>query len=137
MPRDAEEASAEQASAEQVSTEQVSDVSEPDDRPQVKYPFEIDGRWALRYHIPYTVEHDGRTHQILATIFARPSVHGRIQVGCEGQPLAEYDDLTPGDIVEITGDAWRVTEVEYRTHVVLERATDSNKEKNGVQADDE
>ncbi|WP_041821484.1 DUF6406 domain-containing protein [Streptomyces davaonensis] len=110
------------------------------DRPQVKYPFEFDGRWVLRYHIPYTVEHDGHTHQILATIFAQPSVHGRIQVGREGQPVAEYDDLTPGDIVEITGDTWRVAEVEYRTRVVLERVSVSEKEKSGesgAQADEQ
>ena len=99
----------------------------------VKYPFEFDGRWALRYHIPYTVEHDGREHTIMATVFAQPSVHGRIQVGCEGRPVAEYDDLTPGDLVEITGDAWRVAEVEYRTHVVLERVPEAGEEETSVQ----
>lgn len=112
---------------------QVSGLS---DRPQVKYPFEFDGRWVLRYHIPYTVEHDGRTHQIMATIFAQPSVHGRIQIGCEGRPAAEYDGLTPGDVVEITGDAWRVAEVDYRTRVVLERVQDSDEEDTGAQADE-
>ncbi|MDT0394569.1 MULTISPECIES: hypothetical protein [Streptomyces] len=101
------------------------------DRPQVKYPFEIDDRWVLRYHIPYTVEHDGHTHRIVATIFAEPSVHGRIQVNRDGRFVAEYDDLVPGSPVEITGDVWRVTEVEYRTHVVLERAPEETKEEAG------
>ncbi|MEU6380031.1 hypothetical protein [Streptomyces sp. NPDC046909] len=106
----------------------------------MKYPFESDGRWVLRYHVPYDVQHDGRSHSIVATIFREPSVHGRIQVSREGRPLAEYDELTPGAVVEITGDPWRVTEVEYRTHVVLERVTDSdrvadsNKEATGAQA---
>ncbi|MFD8121701.1 hypothetical protein ACWHAO_19755 [Streptomyces albidoflavus] len=96
----------------------------PDDAaaPQVKYPFEFDGRWVLRYHVPYSVEHEGRTHRIVATIFAQPSVHGRIQISSAGRPLVEHDDLTPGDTVEITGDPWRVTEVDYRTRIVLERA---------------
>ncbi|MDF9815263.1 hypothetical protein [Streptomyces sp. SPB162] len=88
----------------------------------VKYPFEVDGRWPVRYHIPYAVEHDGHSYGVVASIFAEPSVHGRLQVSREGVPVAEYDDLTAGDIVEITGDAWRVTGVEYRTRIVLERA---------------
>ncbi|MFB7075489.1 hypothetical protein [Streptomyces sp. NPDC056290] len=104
------------------------------DRPQVKYPFEFDGRWVLRYHIPYTVEHEGHTHRIVATIFARPSVHGRIQVNRDGQLVAEYDELVPGSTVEITGDAWRVTEVEYRARVVLERVPEETKEEAGAQA---
>ncbi|MFD9001858.1 DUF6406 domain-containing protein [Streptomyces sp. NPDC059582] len=115
----------------------MSAVTEPEprpERPHVKYPFEFDGRWVLRYHIPYTVEHEGRTHRIVATVFSRPSVHGRIQVSSEGGPDAEYDDLTPGDVVEITGDAWRVAEVDYRTRVVLERATDADEEESGAQA---
>ena len=49
-------------------TRQVSGVTS--DRPQAKYPFEFDGRWVLRYHIPYTVEHDGSTYRIVATVFA-------------------------------------------------------------------
>jgi hypothetical protein len=112
---------------------QVSEVSE---RPHVKYPFEFDGRWVLRHHIPYDVRHDGRGHHIVAAVFSEPSVHGRIRVNCEGQPVAEYDGLTPGDVVEITGDAWRVTEVEYRTHITLERVTDGNgkEEETGAQA---
>ncbi|WP_149551813.1 hypothetical protein [Streptomyces marokkonensis] len=101
------------------------------DDAQVKYPFEFDGRWVLRYHIPYTVEHDGSTHRIVATIFARPSVHGRIQINRDGQLIAEYDELVPGSLVEITGDAWRVAEIEYRTRVVLERVTDDTKEETG------
>ncbi|GHH89516.1 hypothetical protein GCM10017779_00960 [Streptomyces capillispiralis] len=113
-------------------TRQVSGVTT--DRPQVKYPFEFDGRWVLRYHVPYTVEHDGRTHRVVATIFAEPSVHGRIQVNCEGLLIAEYDELVPGSRVEITGDVWRVTEVEYRTRVVLERGADDMKEETGAQA---
>jgi hypothetical protein len=42
--------------------------------------------------------------------------------------------------VEITGDAWRVTDVEYRTRVVLERVpedtkdTKDTKEESGAQA---
>lgn len=104
------------------------------EQPHVKYPFAFDGRWVLRYHIPYTVEHDGRTHRIVATIFARPSVHARIQVSSEGGPTAEYDDLTPGDVVEITGDAWRVTEVDYRTRVTLERASTADEGESGDQA---
>lgn len=107
---------------------QVSGVSEP---PKGKYPFAFDGRWVLRYHIPYTVEHDGHTYRVVATVFAQPSVNGRIQIGSEGRPVAEYDDLTPGDIVEITGDSWKVSEVAYRTRVVLERV-DDEKEKNGA-----
>jgi hypothetical protein len=99
-------------------TDVVSPVTE---RAQVKYPFEINGRWALRYHIPYEVEHEGRSYHIVATLFAKPAVHGRIHVGCEGEPLVRYDDLTPGDTVEITGDEWRVTAVDYRTRIVLER----------------
>ncbi|GGL73524.1 hypothetical protein GCM10010129_16420 [Streptomyces fumigatiscleroticus] len=102
--------------------------------PQVKYPFELDGRWVLRYHIPYTVEHEGREHRIVATIFAQPSVHGRIQIASPGGLVGEYDDLTPGDLVEITGDAWRVAEVDYRTRIVLERVTDDGKEETGAQA---
>lgn len=109
----------------------MSGVSE---RPQVKYPFEFDGRWVLRYHVPYTIEHEGRTHRIVATIFAQPAVHGRIQIGCEGRPVAEYDELTPGDVVEITGGVWRVAEVDYRTRIVLERVTDGDKEETGAQA---
>ncbi|MFF7977644.1 hypothetical protein ACFZDK_00725 [Streptomyces sp. NPDC007901] len=104
------------------------------ERPHVKYPFEIDGRWVLRHHIPYDVRYEGRAHQVVAAVFREPSVHGRIRIGREGSPLAEYDDLAPGDIVEITGDAWRVTEVEYRTHITLERVTDGNKEATGAQA---
>ncbi|WP_235614595.1 hypothetical protein [Streptomyces ambofaciens] len=105
------------------------------DRPQVKYPFEFDGRWVLRYHVPYTVEHDGLPHRIVATVFAQPSVHGRIQVSCEGRPPVEYDGLTAGDTVEITGDVWRVAEVDYRTRVVLERPTEVVAEvESGVQA---
>ncbi|MGW5127700.1 hypothetical protein ACWEQ7_27370 [Streptomyces sp. NPDC004069] len=111
--------------------QQVNDVPE---QTRVKYPFEFDGRWVLRYHVPYTVRHEGRVHQIVSTVFAQPSVHGRIQIGCEGRPVAEYDNLTPGDVVEITGDAWRVAEVEYRTHVVLERMSDGEKEETGAQA---
>ncbi|WP_338105863.1 hypothetical protein [Streptomyces coelicoflavus] len=95
------------------------------DQPQVKYPFEFDGQWVLRYHVPYTVQHEGLAHRIVATVFAQPSVHGRIQVSCEGLPPVEYDGLTAGDIVEITGDTWRVAEVDYRTRVVLQRADDA------------
>lgn len=89
----------------------------------VKYPFESDdGRWAVRYHIPYTVEHDGSSYGVVASIYREPTVHGRILVTLGGQPVAQYDELTPGDVVEITGDRWRVTKVEYRTRIVLERA---------------
>jgi hypothetical protein len=112
---------------------QVSGVTT--DRPQVKYPFEFDGRWVLRYHVPYTVEHDGATHRILATIFADPSVHGRIQINRDGQFIAEYDELVPGSTVEITGDEWRVTEVEYRTHVALQRVPGVTKEETGAQGE--
>ena len=115
MPRDARE---------------VSSVSEGE---KVKYPFASDGRWALRHQIPYTVDHDGRTYQILATLFAEPSAHGRIRVGCEGRPVGEFDGLTPGDVLEITGDRWRVAEVVYRTRIVLERVIDGHKEDTGVQ----
>ncbi|WP_436738286.1 hypothetical protein [Streptomyces sp. BBFR102] len=96
----------------------------PDDDavPQAKYPFEGDGRWAPRYHIPHSVTREGRTHRLVATNSARPSVHGRIQISCADLPLIEHDDLTPGDTVEITGDLWRVAEVDYRTRIVLERA---------------
>ena len=100
---------------------------------KVKYPFAVDGRWALRHQIPYTVDHDGRTYQILATLFAEPSAHGRIRVGCEGRPVGEFDGLTPGDVLEITGDRWRVAEVVYRTRIVLERVIDGHKEDTGVQ----
>ncbi|MFF4837280.1 hypothetical protein [Streptomyces sp. NPDC001315] len=112
-------------------------MPEPEPKPErshVKYPFEFDGRWVLRYHIPYTVEHEGKAHRIVATIFAQPSVHGRIQVSDEGGTGAAYDNLTPGDVVEITGDAWRVAEVDYRTRVVLERVTDPDEEGTGAQA---
>lgn len=94
----------------------------------VKYPFEVDGRWAVRYHVPYTVEHEGHSYGIVASIFAEPSVHGRIQVGREGTPVAQFDDLTPGDVVDITGDTWRVAAVEYRTRIVLERANGGKEE---------
>lgn len=104
------------------------------DGTQVKYPFEFDGRWVLRYHIPYTVVHDGLTHRIVATIFAHPSVHGRIQVNREGQFIAQYDELVAGSTVEITGDTWRVAEVEYRTHIVLERVPEETEEDSGAQA---
>lgn len=100
---------------------------------KVKYPFASDGRWALRHQIPYTVDHDGRTYQILATLFAEPSAHGRIRVGCDGRPVGEFDGLTPGDVLEITGDRWRVAEVVYRTRIVLERVIDGHKEDTGVQ----
>ncbi|MGW3494274.1 hypothetical protein [Streptomyces sp. NPDC001020] len=100
----------------------------------MKYPFEIAGRWPLRYHRPYTVEHDGQDHRIVASIFAQPAVHGQIKVNCEGRLVAEYDDLVPGDVIEITGDAWRVAAVEYRTRIVLERAGDDEKEVPGAQA---
>lgn len=109
-------------------------VSEVPERPHVKYPFEFDGCWVLRYHIPYEIQYYGRTHHIVVTIFKEPSVHGRIQVGCEGRPVAEYDELTPGDVVEITGDPWRVVQVEYRTHITLERVADGNEEATGAQA---
>lgn len=89
----------------------------------VKYPFESDdGRWAVRYHIPYTVEHDGSSYGVVASIYREPTVHGSVLVSRDGQPVAHYDELTPGDVVEITGDRWRVAEVEYRTRIVLERA---------------
>ncbi|MFC5851209.1 hypothetical protein ACFPZI_05000 [Streptomyces chlorus] len=65
------------------------------------------------------------------TVFAQPSVHGRIQVSCEGRPP---DGLTAGDAVEITGDMWRGAEVDYRTRVVLERAADAVEEETSVQA---
>lgn len=113
-------------------TRQVSGVTS--DRPQAKYPFEFDGRWVLRYHIPYTVEHDGSTYRIVATVFAEPTVHGRIQVNRDGQFVAEYDELVAGSLVEITGDAWRVAEVEYRTRVVLERVPETPEEASGAQA---
>lgn len=45
------------------------------------------------------------THRIVTTIFAQPSVHGRVQVNHDGQLIAEYDELVPGSMVEITGDA--------------------------------
>ncbi|WKX70245.1 hypothetical protein [Streptomyces sp. XD-27] len=91
----------------------------------VKYPFEVDGRWAVAYHVPYKVRHEGRSYAVLARIFAKPSVHGQIQVGCEGETVADYDNLTPGDVVEIAGDEWRVAAVEYRTRIVLERVRGS------------
>ncbi|MBX9364743.1 hypothetical protein K4G64_26960 [Streptomyces sp. WAC04114] len=100
---------------------------------KVKYPFAFDGRWALRHQIPYTVEHDGRTYQVLASVFAEPSVHGRIRVGCEGRPVGEFDGLTPGDVLEVTGDTWRVVAVDYRTRIVLEHVIDRRKEDIGVQ----
>ncbi len=117
-----------------MSRDDVPQVSAVADRPQVKYPFEFDGRWVLRYHVPYTVRHEGLPHRIVATVFAQPSVHGRIQVSCEGRPPVEYDGLTAGDTVEITGDTWRVAEVDYRTRVVLERATDADEEETSVHA---
>lgn len=88
---------------------------------RVKYPFEVDGRWVLRYHIPYDVVHEDRDYSIVATIFARPTVHGRIQIACAGELVALHDDLVVGSVVEITGDRWRVDQVEYRKHLVLER----------------
>ncbi|MFD5948873.1 hypothetical protein ACFWAZ_21795 [Streptomyces collinus] len=100
---------------------------------KVKYPFAFDGRWALRHQVPYTVEHDGRTYQILATVFAEPSVHGRVRVGCEGRPVGEYDGLTPGAVLEITGDTWRVKAVDYRTRIVLEHVIDDRKEDTRVE----
>lgn len=104
------------------------------DRPQAKCLFEFDGRWVLHYHVPCTVEHDGSVHRIMTTIFAEPSVHGRIQINRDGQLVAEYNELVPGSVVEITGDAWRVVEVEYRTRVVLERVPEATKEAAGAQA---
>ncbi|SMQ18132.1 hypothetical protein SAMN06272771_4571 [Streptomyces sp. Ag82_O1-12] len=115
MPRDAREASS---------------VSEGE---KVKYPFAVDGRWALRHQIPYTVEHDGRTYQVLASVFAEPSVHGRVRIGCEGRPVGEFDGLTLGDVLDITGDRWRVVGVDYRTRIVLEQVIDGCKEDTGVQ----
>ncbi|MGA5893796.1 hypothetical protein [Streptomyces venetus] len=106
------------------------------DGEKVKYPFAFDGRWALRHQIPYTVEHDGLTYQILATVFAEPSVHGRIRIGCEGRPFAEFDRLVPGDELEITGDGWRVVAVDFRTRIVLERVISGYKEETGVQPGD-
>lgn len=117
-----------------MSRDDARQVSAVPDQPQVKYPFEFDGRWVLRYHVPYTVQYEGLPHRIVATIFAQPSVHGRIQVSCEGRPPVEYDELTAGDTVEITGDTWRVAEVDYRTRVVLERTTDTVEEETSVQA---
>ncbi|WP_405585062.1 hypothetical protein [Streptomyces sp. NBC_01190] len=88
----------------------------------VKYPFEDDaGRWAVLYHIPYTVEHDGQTYGVVASIYQKPAVHGSILVSLGGRPVARYDDMTVGDVIEITGDTWRVAEVEYRTRIVLAR----------------
>jgi hypothetical protein len=89
----------------------------------VKYPFEgDDGRWAVRYHIPYTVDHQGQPYGIVASIYERPTVHGSILITLGGRPVAQYDDLTPGDVIDITGDRWRVAAVDYRTRIVLERA---------------
>ncbi|MEU8585671.1 DUF6406 domain-containing protein [Streptomyces sp. NPDC048664] len=115
---------------------------------QVKYPLAFDGRWVLRYHVPYSVEHEGGAHLVVASIFAEPRVHARIRISCGGRHVAEYDDLTPGDPVEITGDTWRVTAVDYRTRVELERVdgvdgtgrtggreSDDDQEVNGVQGD--
>jgi hypothetical protein len=109
------------------------------ERKNVKYPFETAAGWPLRHHIPYTVKHEGRSHRIVVSIFAQPSVHGQIVVSCEGGLVAKYDELVPGSIVEITGDAWRVAAVEYRTHIMLERVqnserTDGEEEKTGAQA---
>ncbi|MFJ2819424.1 MULTISPECIES: hypothetical protein [unclassified Streptomyces] len=101
----------------------------------MKYPFESDdGRWVLRHHVPYDVRHDDRAHHVLASVFREPSVHGRVQVNREGQLIAEYDELTPGDVVEITGDTWRIAEVAYRTHITLERVSGSTEEATGAQA---
>ncbi|MEV7514293.1 DUF6406 domain-containing protein [Streptomyces diastaticus] len=110
-------------------------MSRDDDAPRVKYPFAFDGRWVLRHHVPYSVEHEGRTHRIVATVFSQPSVHGRVQISCEGLPPVEHDGLTPGDTVEVTGDTWRVAEVDYRTCVVLEGPADTHGEDSGDQAD--
>jgi hypothetical protein len=94
----------------------------------VKYPFQgDDGRWAVRYHIPYAVEHEGQAYGVVASIYAQPEVHGSILVSRAGETVAQYDDLTPGDVVEITGDAWRVAAVDYRTRIVLERAEAADK----------
>lgn len=88
----------------------------------VKYPFEADGRWAIRHHVPYDVEHEGRPYAIVVSVFAEPVPSARLQVSCRGELVAQYDDLVPGATLEITGDAWRVAEVEYRKKIVLERA---------------
>ncbi|MFE0672610.1 hypothetical protein [Streptomyces sp. NPDC058867] len=104
----------------------------------VKYPFEFNGMWSLRHQIPYDITHEGRSYQVLATIFARPSVHGRIQIGCDGKDIAQYDNLVPGNTVEITGDTWRVTTVAYRTRIVLERVRNASAAEEGhrVSADE-
>lgn len=102
----------------------------------VKYPFEgDDGRWAVRYHIPYDVEHEGQSYGVVASIYAQPEVHGSILVSRGGETVAQYDDLTPGAVVDITGDAWRVAEVEYRTRIVLERANKGDANKGEESAD--
>ena len=55
----------------------------------VKYPFEDDdGRWSVRYHIPYTVEHEGQSYGVVASIYREPAVHGSILVTRGGQPVA-------------------------------------------------
>jgi hypothetical protein len=66
-------------------------------------------------------------------VFAEPSVHGRIRVGCEGRPVGEFDGLAPGDVLEITGDRWRVVEIDYRTRIVLEHMIGGYREGTDVQ----
>ncbi|MFF9484922.1 hypothetical protein [Streptomyces sp. NPDC014676] len=41
----------------------------------------------------------------MVTIFTQPSAHGRIQVNRDGPLIAEYDELVPRRMVEITEDA--------------------------------
>lgn len=94
----------------------------------VKYPFEADGRWVVRHHAPYDVEHEGRPYAIVASVFAEPLPHARLQVSCRGELVAQYDDLVPGATLEITGDTWRVAEVEYRKKIVLERTPEGRTE---------
>jgi hypothetical protein len=40
--------------------------------------------------------------------------------------VARYEDLVPGDVVDITGDAWRVARIDYRERIVLEPAAGGN-----------
>ena len=95
---------------------------EPTAPPEGTYPPD---HWSVRWHVPYFVRHGGRVHLVVARTSESPEPTGDLEVILDGTTVAKHPDLVAGSTLDLLGKRWRVSHVQHRVHIVLDRVAAS------------